>query len=105
MNLKNGFSRIAILLTAIWLGTITLWAYYDYPPASKFGGIPVGEFTFWEIEENVFNQFDPPNSPPGPYEVSPRYLVFWSYITFPIFVLWSGVWGVLWVAAGFGKNV
>ncbi len=101
----EGWTRVLIVLAVAWLLAIGIGAYMDYPSDSRFGGIPVGPFTFWTVVENPFNQFDAVGSPLGPYEIVPRLKGFFVYGAVPIITLWLSYLAVRWVRHGFRKAV
>jgi hypothetical protein len=109
-NLKNGFTRISLVLSIAWFLFVICVAYSEYNSISNFKdeyGLGIGmmrNHTFWVAQENIFNQFDPPNAPLSPYKATPNYLAFGAYVVIPISLLWLFFWCVGWVYAGFRKN-
>jgi hypothetical protein len=107
-NLKNGFTRISLVLSIAWFLFVIFVAYSEYNSISNFTdkyGVGIGEnHAFWVVHENIFNQFDPPNAPLSPYKATPNYLAFGAYVVIPISLLWLFFWCVGWVYAGFRKN-
>ena len=90
----NGWVRILVVLSLVWLTAIGVFAFMDYPTVSRFGGIPVGPFSFWSVIENIGNSS-------MQYHVEPKLRSFVDYGAFPIFVLWISYYTICWIVRGF----
>lgn len=100
----TGWQRLLILISIVWFFAIVAFSYHEYPTGGRFGGIPIGSYYFWTIEENPFNQFDQPNDPPGPFKVKPKIEGYVSFLIVPIIFLWLVSGGIVWVKKGFTKK-
>lgn len=94
----DGWSRLLVVATFVWLSGVVTFAYLEYPSGGRFGGIPVGPFTYWTVIDAATTSASATRQA---FIVSPKISAFALYGLAPVIGLWLLAAAARWVKAGF----
>jgi len=97
----NGWSRLLIVISITWVIITATRSYAEYPTTGSFGGIPLGQFTFWSVVETPFDQTDERGYLVSSYHIEPKLVGFILHGGLPIAILWLAYVAIPWIWRGF----
>jgi hypothetical protein len=99
----NGWHRLFLVLSGAWVIAIGVRAYAEYPDGGRFGGIPIGPYTFWSVVETPLGH-DNSGNLLSSYAIEPKPGGFLIYGALPIGILWLSLLATRWVRRGYEKT-